>query len=87
MFVLNTLVRAYTRQKTGRLYSCFVDFSKAFDRVWWDGLYFKMLKSQIGGNFIATIKSMYYNMCSSVKTVNGLTTSSNCIKEFDKEKC
>jgi hypothetical protein len=42
----------YTNQKTnGRLYTCFVDLKKAFDSAWHDGLYLKLLKNKISGNF------------------------------------
>ena len=59
MFVLKTLIEVYRKPKGGKLYACFVDFSKAFDKVWSHGLLYKLLKSGIGGNFFAIIKSMY----------------------------
>jgi len=34
-----------------KIYACFVDFKKAFDSVWHDGLLFKLLQINIGGFF------------------------------------
>ena len=73
MFVLKTLIDSYTSKKGGKLFACFVDFSKAFDRVWWDGMFFKLLKSGIGGIFYKAIRSMYSNLVSCVRTSHGLT--------------
>ena len=73
MFVLKSLIDKYTKPKAGKLFACFVDFSKAFDTVWWQGLYFKLLKLGIAGNFFKTIKNMYSSMTSCVKTSAGLS--------------
>ena len=46
ILTIKTLTDKYVNQKTnGRLYTCFVDFKKAFDSVWHDGLYLKLLKN------------------------------------------
>ena len=36
-----------TRKK---VYACFVDFRKAFDSLWHEGLFYKLLKTNIRGN-------------------------------------
>ena len=41
------------------LYTFFVDFSKAFDRVVYDNLWFKMLKLGISGKILSIVQSMY----------------------------
>ena len=33
MFVLRTIIEKYTHEKKGKLYTCFIDFHKAFDRA------------------------------------------------------
>ena len=39
-FTLKTVVNKYVVDKEGqKLYACFVDFQKAFDSVWHDGLF------------------------------------------------
>jgi hypothetical protein len=43
----------------GKLYCCFVDFQKAFDSVWHEGLFRKLLKNKIGGNIYDLISDMY----------------------------
>lgn len=72
MFTLKSLIDVYTK-KNGKLFACFVDLRKAFDKVWWNGLFYKLLNMQIGGNFYLTIKNMYQSVYSSVKTRFGVT--------------
>jgi hypothetical protein len=45
MFVLKTLIDKYTQQGSKHLYTCFVDFRKAFDTVWHIGLLYKLRNS------------------------------------------
>ena len=47
--------------------ACFVDFKKAFDSVWHDGLLNKLLRIDVGGSFYNSIKSL----------VNKIVTASN----------
>jgi len=71
--VLKTLIDQQISKPAGKLYACFVDFRKAFDSVWRNGLFYKLLSSGIGGNFFKIIKSMYSNVRYCVKTPNGLS--------------
>ena len=73
IYVLKTLIDKYTK-KNGKLYACFVDFKKAFDKVWLNGLFYKLIKNGISGNFYKVIKSMYSDVKCSVKINNGYTT-------------
>jgi hypothetical protein len=50
-----------------KIYACFVDFKKAFDSVWHDGLFYKLLDNKIGGRFYDLIKNMYSNTRFAVK--------------------
>ena len=59
-----------------RLYCCFIDFHKAFDRVWRTGLLWKLKNYGINGNYFMLIKSMYENVNYSVKTNNSFTDNS-----------
>ena len=43
----------------GKVYACFIDFKKAFDSVWHQGMLFKLLQNKIGGKVYDIIKSMY----------------------------
>ena len=56
-----------------KLYLCFGDFSKAFDRVWRDGLLVKLLRHGVGGKFYGSVKQMYFNTISAVKINNSIT--------------
>ena len=71
-FVLNSMINSYTR-KGKKIYACFVDFSKAYDSVWRDGLLYKLIKYKLSSKFISIIQSMYDNLNLSVKLTNGIT--------------
>ena len=73
IFVLKLIIDKCIKPNGGRLYACFIDMKKAFDKVWWQGLFFKLQKSGIGGNFYKTVKNMYNTISSCVKTPRGLT--------------
>ena len=64
------------RFKRQKLYCAFIDYQKAFDSVWRDGLWYKLINFySIKGNIINVIKSMYANTKSHV-LVNGCTSQS-----------
>ena len=65
MFVLKTLIDKYINQPGGRLFTCFVDFKKAFDTVIHPGIKFKLKENHIGGNFYNILCSLYSknNVC------------------------
>ena len=75
ILTLKSIIDKFIKKSGGHLYACFVDFSKAFDTVWWPGLFYKLLKSGIRGNFYKVIKNMYNSVQCSVK-VNGKKTDS-----------
>ena len=68
MFVLKTLSDKYIKEKKLKLYSCFVDFEKAFDKVWRMGLLLKLEEAGIRGKFYNVIKQMYTDVRWCVKT-------------------
>ena len=61
MFILKGLINKYCVKNKEKLYTCFVDFRKAFDSVWREALLLKLLKLGIGGNFYWLLKHMYNN--------------------------
>ena len=66
------------------LYSCFVDFKSAFDTVWRDGMFYKLMKMGVGGNFLKVLQSMYSNVNYSIKINNQVSqefTSSVGVKQ------
>ena len=58
LFVLKTLIDTYKGAKR-KLYTCFVDFQKAFDSVWRAGLFYKLLKYGMNTELVNMIKNMY----------------------------
>jgi len=42
-----------------KLYTCFVDFAKAFDTVMYSGLFYKLVELGISGPFYNVLKNMY----------------------------
>uniref|UniRef100_A0A672KW72 Reverse transcriptase domain-containing protein n=1 Tax=Sinocyclocheilus grahami TaxID=75366 RepID=A0A672KW72_SINGR len=49
IFILQSVVLKYITKQKGRMYCIFVDFSKAFDSVQHNLLYFTLIKNGIGG--------------------------------------
>ena len=76
ILTLKAVVNKYVVNQKGnkKLYTCFVDFQKAFDSVWHEGLFRKMENKGINGNFLELIKSIYKNTKCAVK-INNKTTN------------
>ena len=72
-FYLKNSYQQVCKLSKKKLYVCFVDFKKAFDLVWHEGLFHKLLKLGIGGKFYSTIKNMYSKCKLRVKTNEGLS--------------
>ena len=59
--------------KGKKVYACFIDFSKAYDSVWRNGLLYKLILNGLSLKFILLIKSMYTELQAAVKLPNGVT--------------
>ena len=59
VLTLRTLIDKYVHCHKEKIYACFVDFRKAFDSVWHDGLLYKLSKINVQGKFYSVIKSLY----------------------------
>lgn len=68
ILTLKSVIDKYL-QKTikQKLHCCFVDFKAAFDSISRNALFYKLLKMQIGGTFLASIRAMYKNVNLTVK--------------------
>ena len=66
LFILQQIIRKYTKQHK-KLYVGFIDYEKAFDRVWQYGMLYKLYKYGIKDKFFKVIKSMYSSIKSCVK--------------------
>ena len=58
-----------------KVYACFVDFQKAYDTIWRNGLFHKLMKYGFSQKIIFLLKSMYDRVVSAVKVKSGLTAS------------
>ena len=69
IFSLHMLINILNNQ-TKKLYCKFIDFQKAFDTVWREGLWLKILESKIRGKCFNVMYNLYQNIKSCVQ-VNG----------------
>lgn len=72
LLVLKTLTDFY-KSKRKPIFACFIDFKKAYDSVWREGLFFKLIQYGCSKNFIRLIISMYSSVNCSVKLEKGST--------------
>ena len=73
LLTLRAVVKKYVTIGKKKLFACFVDFKKAFDSVWHDGLFYKIKKTGIGGNILELIFNIYMNTKCAVKQNNAIT--------------
>ena len=59
IFILNTLYKSCVTKGNAKMYLAFVDFSKFFDTINRDVLFYKLLKYGVSGPVYKVIKSMY----------------------------
>ena len=58
LFVIKSIFDNYTSHGK-KVFTCFVDFQKAYDNVWRMGLYYKLIKYGVNVNTVKLIKDMY----------------------------
>ena len=71
--ILHNLVQLYCHKRGQKIFSCFIDFRKAFDSIPRDTLFTKLLKIGISGKFFNILKTLYKNDNCCVKLSEGLT--------------
>ena len=70
VFTLKTLVDKSLHDNKP-LHVCFVDFRKAYDSVWRDGLYKKLLSYDVDKRFVRLLRNIYSTSSLAVKTPTG----------------
>ena len=71
MLAMKTLITDKYNLADQKLYNCFTDFSKTFDTVWQDALFYKLLKLGIGGPFAEILKNIYNKSSVQIKLRRG----------------
>ena len=85
IFILRTLIeRALERQKD--VYLCFIDFTKAFDRVRHDEIIKELTKLKIDGKDLRIIKNMYWEQTAAMR-VEGEISAFQKIKRGVRQGC
>ena len=77
IFILHSIINQNFVNKK-RLYCAFVDFSKAFDLVYLNGLWYKLINLGVTGNMIKLLMSMYSQVRSCVRHMNEITDFFTC---------
>ena len=86
IFVLHGLI-THSLNNNRKLFCSFIDFSKAFDYVVRDVLWFKLLQFGVRGKMLDIIVSMYENVKSQVKINNRLSESFSCMTGVRQGEC
>ena len=87
VLTLRTLIDKYVHGHRTKVYACFVDFRKAFDSVWHDGLLYKLLQYNVGGKLFSFIKSLYPNSTCSVRLGSKKTRSFQYARGVVRQGC
>ena len=68
ILTLKSLHDKYIKQSNNKkIYACFVDFRKALDSVWPQGLFYQLIKNNIGGHFYDLIQDLYSSTKCAIK--------------------
>ena len=86
VFMLHDLITHMVNQDK-KLYCTFIDFTKAFDYVVRDNLWYKLIKLGLRGNIINIITSMYSCVKSRVRYENKLSEEFTCMLGVRQGEC
>ncbi|XP_077996531.1 uncharacterized protein LOC144449832 [Glandiceps talaboti] len=78
IFILQSIIQKYLTLNKGKFYCVFVDFSKAFDTVERQRLWYILLKGGVKGKMFRILHSMYCGVKSCVRTDKGKTEYFEC---------
>ena len=86
IFVLHGLINKFINENK-KLYVCFIDFTKAFDLLVKENIFYKLMKYGVSGKILQLIKSLYLNIKSRVKFDNKLSDSFSCFLGAPQGDC
>ena len=86
IFVLHGIINHMLNQGK-KLFVLFVDFSKAFDYVVRENLWYKLIQLGLRGNILNIIQSMYHSVKSRVKYMNKLSDDFQCMLGVRQGEC
>ena len=66
-------ITGHYMQNGKKVFACFVDYKKAYDNDWREGLYYKLLMSGINADMVNIIRSMYDNSQQALKINRSVT--------------
>ena len=78
VFVLETVIRKYLMKPKGRFYCAFVDFTKAFDLLNRDSLWYKLQNLNMSTKMLNMLMSIYRNVKARVLSNRGYTDAFQC---------
>ena len=73
LLTLKSIVKKYVTIGKNKLYTCFIDFKKAFDSVWHEGLFYKLEKNGFSGRLLDLIRDIYKKTKCAVKIKDCIT--------------
>ena len=73
LLTLKNVVKKYVTIGEKKLYTCFVDFRKAYDSVWHKGLFDKLEDNHFSGKLLDLIKDIYRKTECAVKVNDSIT--------------
>ena len=86
IFVLHGVIN-HLLNENKKLYAAFIDYTKAFDYVVRENMWYKLLKCGLRGRIIDIIRSMYENIKSRVKYDNQLSNDFTCLLGVHQGEC
>ncbi len=85
MFLLKCIIDLF-KWKKRKLFCLFVDYKKAFDMVWREGLWWKLVRDNVSGKLLKVIHSMYNNIMSCVMVNQEMSDTFMCYVGGETEK-
>ena len=73
ILTLSTCIEKYVKVEKKRVFSCFVDYAKAFDTVCREALLYKLWKLGVQGRFFDCMEHMYTHSSAKIKLLNKLS--------------